>query len=46
MLQVNSSFCQRLKESVDLATATGDEELTGVNVGGLFIKAMPMLQVC
>ena len=44
VLQVNSSFCHRLKEALDLATATGDEELTGVNVGGLFIQAMPMLQ--
>ena len=46
VLQVNSSFCQRLKEAVDLATGTGDEELTGVNVGGLSIQAMPMLQAC
>ena len=43
--QVNTSFCQRLKEAVDLSSTTGDEELTGVNVGRIFIQAMPMLQV-
>ena len=42
---MNTSFCQRLKEAVDLSSTTGDEELTGVNVGRIFIQAMPMLQV-
>lgn len=44
LIQVNSAFSTRLKESVEEAVEAADEDLTTVRVGAIFIQAMPMLQ--
>lgn len=44
LIQVNTSFTDKLKEALDDAAALGDEDLFSVQIGILFINAMPMLQ--
>ena len=44
LIQVNTSFTEKLKEAIDETSATGDEDLLSVQIGALFINAMPMLQ--
>jgi hypothetical protein len=44
VLQVNSSFSQQLKESMDLAMAAEDDDLSSVDIGAIFLDALPMLE--
>ena len=44
LIQVNTSFTDKLKEALDHAAALSDEDLFSVQIGILFINAMPMLQ--
>jgi hypothetical protein len=44
VLQVNSSFSQQLKESMDLAVAAEDDDLSSVDIGAIFLDALPMLE--
>jgi hypothetical protein len=44
VLQVNSSFSQQLKESMDLALAAEDDDLSSVDIGAIFLDALPMLE--
>ncbi len=44
LIQVNTSFTDKLKEALDDAAALSDEDLFSVQIGILFINAMPMLQ--
>ena len=44
LIQVNTGFTDKLKEALDEAAALGDEDLFSVQIGILFINAMPMLQ--
>ena len=44
LIQVNTSFSDKLKEALDEAAGAGDDDLLSVQIGILFINAMPMLQ--
>ena len=44
LIQVNTSFTEKLKQALDEAAAVSDEDLFSVQIGILFINAMPMLQ--
>jgi len=44
LIQVNTSFTNKLKEALDHAAVSEDEDLCTVKIGSLFIHAMPMLQ--
>ena len=44
LIQVNTSFTEKLKQALDAAAAVSDEDLFSVQIGILFINAMPMLQ--
>ena len=44
LIQVNTTFSEKLKEAVDEASSIGDDDLLSVQIGSLFINAMPMLQ--
>ena len=44
LIQVNTSFTTQLKDALEEAAAIGDEDLSTVKIGVLFIQAMPMLQ--
>ena len=44
LIQVNTSFTDKIKEALDEAAEIGDEDLFSVQIGILFINAMPMLQ--
>jgi hypothetical protein len=37
---VNSSFSQQLKEAMDLAVTAGDDDLSSVDIGAIFLNAM------
>ncbi len=41
---MNSSFSQQLKESMDLAVAAEDDDLSSVDIGAIFLDALPMLE--
>ena len=44
LIQVNTSFFSQLKSELEEAEGADDDDLCSVNVGTLFINAMPMLQ--
>ncbi len=44
IFQVNSSFSQQLKETMDQAAAAGDDDLSSVDIGAIFLDALPMLE--
>ena len=44
LIQVNSKFGETLKDAVDIAIEQGDEDLTTVNVGRLFLDSLGMLR--
>ena len=44
LIQVNSKFGETLKEAVEGALEAGDDDLTTVNAGKLFIDSMGMLR--
>ncbi|KAI1293819.1 Myosin-M heavy chain [Halotydeus destructor] len=43
LIQVNSSFSERLQDALDIATEQGDEDLTTVNIGKIFNDSSLML---
>merc|ERR1712141_519231 len=44
LIQVNARFCEVLRDSVYSAFDSGDEDLTSVHVGKLFIDSLSMLR--
>ena len=44
LIQVNSKFGETLKEAVEGALEAGDDDLTTVNAGKLFMDSMGMLR--
>ena len=44
LIQVNSKFAETLKDAVEIALENGDEDLTTVNIGKLFMDSLGMLR--
>ena len=44
MIQVNSVFCGALREAIESAVAAGDHDLSGVDVGRIFLEGLFMLR--
>lgn len=44
LIQVNSRFAETLRDAVEIAAEHGDEDLTTVNVGRLFLDSISMLR--
>ena len=43
LIQVNAKFTEALKDGIEIALDQGDEDLTTVSIGKLFLEASPML---
>ena len=43
LISVNRSFSAQLKEAVELAAAAGDDDLSSVDVGAIFLDSLSML---
>ena len=44
LIQVNAKFCEVLRDAIDMAFDSGDEDLTNVHVGKLFLESLSMLR--
>ena len=44
LIQVNNKFAEMLKYALDLAMEQGDEDLTMVNAGTIFMESLGMLR--
>ena len=44
LIQVNAHFSEVLREAIEMAYDSGDEDLTAVNVGKLFLDSLSMLR--
>jgi hypothetical protein len=44
LIQLNSRFTQILRDAIDIAYDSGDEDLTTVNAGKLFLESLSMLR--
>ena len=44
LIQVNARFCEVLRDAIDIAYDSGDEDLANVHVGKLFLESLSMLR--
>ncbi len=44
LMQVNSRFTELLRDAIEIAFDSGDEDLATVNVGKLFLDSLSMLR--
>ena len=44
LIQVNARFCEVLRDAVEMAYDSGDEDLARVHVGKLFLDSLSMLR--
>ena len=44
LIQVNAKFTETLRDGIDIAYDSGDEDFTTVNVGKLFLESLSMLR--